>query len=157
MVSCKISNQILEFRGQIVERGARVQWEVSVEAAMVYLAKQEGRDRWSTQTLVSRKNSECGTERKSIFFCSDKIWRWSWNDFKTETWDSSGPRDAFLRGIFVWLKSPSRRTDLSSSNRRPMVSLKSNLLLAIPFYYSGWWFGTCCFFFHILGIIIPTD
>ena len=22
---------------------------------------------------------------------------------------------------------------------------------------SGWWFGTCSIFFHILGIIIPTD
>jgi hypothetical protein len=22
---------------------------------------------------------------------------------------------------------------------------------------SGWWFGTCFLFFHILGIIIPTD
>ena len=24
-------------------------------------------------------------------------------------------------------------------------------------YISGWWFGTSLLFFHILGIIIPTD
>ena len=31
------------------------------------------------------------------------------------------------------------------------------ILLGIAYIYSGWWFGTWIWFFHILGIIIPSD
>ena len=39
-----------------------------------------------------------------------------------------------------------------------IVGIWCGYYITITIYiYTGWWFGTLILFFHILGIVIPTD